>query len=112
MGKIRKMWSGGLLVGFIFLFLQQELVSAEAESEVGGRKPKLFYVTTKSSTSTITTFSLCVQSTNAALTTCGKRRKKRAGLSDPIVESDEMAEISPSEVQSGLENENVQRNAK
>ena len=64
-------------------------------SRVGGRKPKLFYVTTKSSTSTITTFSLCVQSSAAALATCGKRRKKRSGLSDPIVESDEMAEISP-----------------
>merc|ERR1739846_258601 len=107
-----KMWSAGLLVGFIFLFLQQELVSAEAESEVEGRKPKLFYVTTKSSTSTITTFSLCVQSTNAALTTCGKRRKKRAGLSDPLVESEGMIDISPSEVQSGLENENVGRNGK
>ena len=29
------MWSGGLFVGFIFLFLQQDLVSAEAESEYG-----------------------------------------------------------------------------
>ena len=64
-------------------------------SRVEGRKPKLFYVTTKSSTSTITTFSLCVQSTNAALTTCGKRRKKRAGLSDPLVESEGMIDISP-----------------
>merc|ERR1739844_790750 len=107
-----KMWSTGLFVGFIFLFLQQELVSAEAESEVEGRKPKLFYVTTKSSTSTITTFSLCVQSTNAALTTRGKRRKKRAGLSDPLVESEGMIDISPSEVHSGLENEEVQRSAK
>merc|ERR1711953_397026 len=90
MGQDRMMRSGVLFVGFIFLFLQQELVSAEAQSEFeASRKPKLFYVTTKSSTSTISTFSICFVSSNAAATTC-KRRKKRAGLnSDPILEKEQ-----------------------
>merc|ERR1712062_509229 len=111
MGQDRMMRSGVLFVGFIFLFLQQELVSAEAQSEFeASRKPKLFYVTTKSSTSTISTFSICFVSSNAAATTC-KRRKKRAGLnSDPILEQE--PDITPSEVQSGLENEQEERNAR
>merc|ERR1719411_1180148 len=106
------MRSGVLFVGFIFLFLQQELVSAEAQSEFeASRKPRLFYVTTKSSTSTLSTFSICFVSSDAAPVTC-KRRKKRAGLnSDPIIDQ-EMANIEPSEVQSGLENEQEQRNAR
>merc|ERR1719150_956731 len=105
------MRSGVLFVGFIFLFLQQELVSAEAQSEFeASRKPKLFYVTTKSSTSTISTFSICFVSSDATPTTC-KRRKKRAGLnSDPILEQE--SDITPSEVQSGLENEQEERNAR
>merc|ERR1719411_1266369 len=88
------MRSGVLFVGFIFLFLQQELVSAEAQSEFeASRKPKLFYVTTKSSTSTLSTFSICFVSSDAAPTTC-KRRKKRAGLnSDPILEQE--SDITP-----------------
>ena len=43
------------------------------------RKPKLFYVTTKSSTSTLSTFSICFVSSDAAPVTC-KRRKKRADI--------------------------------
>merc|ERR1719411_2085648 len=104
------MRSGVLFVVFTFFFLHQ--VSAQAESQAeASRKPKLFYVTTKSSTSTLSTFSICFVSSDAAPVTC-KRRKKRAGLnSDPIIDQ-EMANIEPSEVQSGLENEQEQRNAR
>merc|ERR1719411_1874023 len=104
------MRSGVLFVVFTFFFLHQ--VSAQAESQAeASRKPKLFYVTTKSSTSTLSTFSICFVSSDGAPVTC-KRRKKRAGLnSDPIIDQ-EMANIEPSEVQSGLENEQEQRNAR
>merc|ERR1719400_2041134 len=103
------MRSGALFVVFIFLFLQQDLVSAQ-ESEVEGRQPKLFYVTTKSSTSTVTTFSLCVQSA-ATLTTCKKRRRRQ--LPDEAIEqSQDMPKIAPSDVQSGLENEHEERAGK
>merc|ERR1719245_1010406 len=106
------MRSGALFVCFIFLFLQQ--VSAQAESQAeASRKPKLFYVTTKSSTSTLSTFSICFVSSDAAPVTC-KRRKKRAGLnSEPLIEGEqEKINIAPSEVLSGLDSDKEQRNAK
>merc|ERR1719297_580593 len=106
------MRSGALFVVFIFFFLQQ--VSAQAESQAeASRKPKLFYVTTKSSTSTLSTFSICFVSSDAAPVTC-KRRKKRAGLnSEPLIEGEqEKINIAPSEVQSGLDSDQEQRNAK
>merc|ERR1712064_246297 len=56
------------------------------------RKPKLFFVSTSSTTSTISTRTLCY-TTNAALTTCG--RKKRA-----IVDIKELdGEIAPAPIQ-------------
>merc|ERR1719411_1417126 len=104
------MRSGVLFVVFTFFFLHQVSAEADSESEAS-KKPRLFYVTTKSSTSTLSTFSICFVSSDAAPVTC-KRRKKRAGLnSDPIIDQ-EMANIEPSEVQSGLENEQEQRNAR
>merc|ERR1719410_3395577 len=103
------MRSGVLFVVFTFFFLHQVSAEADSESEAS-KKPRLFYVTTKSSTSTLSTFSICFVSSDAAPVTC-KRRKKRAGLnSDPII--DQESDITPSEVQSGLENEQEERNAR
>merc|ERR1719350_800472 len=52
------------------------------------RAPKLFYVTTQSSTTTLTTNSICWVSSNTALTVaCG--RKKRAISYDPIDDSND-----------------------
>merc|ERR1719350_703473 len=57
------------------------------------RAPKLFYVSTQSSTTTLTTFSICWVSSNTALTVaCG--RKKRAISQEPI--DDSHNEIAPS----------------
>merc|ERR1712113_421701 len=93
-----------ILEPLVFIFISR----AEAS-----RKPKLFYVTTKSSTSILSTFSICFVSSDAAPVTC-KRRKKRAGLnSEPLIEGEqEKINIAPSEVQSGLDSDQEQRNAK
>ena len=47
-----------------------------ADVEYGqSRQPKLFYVSSSSTTSSVTTTTQCYV-TNAALVTCGKRRKR------------------------------------
>merc|ERR1719411_1924854 len=106
------MRSGVLFVVFTFFFLHQVSAEADSESEAS-KKPRLFYVTTKSSTSTLSTFSICFVFSDAAPVTC-KRRKKRAGLnSEPLIEGEqEKINIAPSEVQSGLDSDQEQRNAK
>merc|ERR1719293_548238 len=41
------------------------------------RQSRLFYVTTQSTTSTLTTLTYCFVSSTTTLMTCGKRRRKR-----------------------------------
>merc|ERR1719384_2444845 len=67
------------LLGLISMVVLLHTVSAEKETveKASKRDPKLFYVTTQSTTSTITTASFCY-TTNAALTAACKRKKKRA----------------------------------
>merc|ERR1712131_165480 len=74
----------------IFLFLSQYAIASEESTN--RRKPKLFFVSTSSTTSTISTRTLCY-TTNAALGTCG--RKKRAIVDIKELEGD----IAPAPIQ-------------
>merc|ERR1712156_812108 len=59
------------------------------------RAPKLFYVSTQSSTTTLTTFSLCwVSSSTAVTVACG--RKKRMITYDPIEGEEEEFQVAAS----------------
>merc|ERR1719384_487155 len=80
------------LLGLISMVVLLHTVSAEKETveKASKRDPKLFYVTTQSTTSTITTASFCY-TTNAALTAACKRKKKRA-LKHSQVEMEEAGE--------------------
>ena len=55
------------------------LLSTLAIAAVAGddvlRKPKLFFVSTSATTSTLSTYSVCYASTNAAPVACGRKRR-------------------------------------
>merc|ERR1712012_936374 len=68
-----KMWS---IVHSVALLTWAALLVSGAEEAGKKREERLFYVTTTSSTSTLSTATFCYQSTNAALATCGKRRRR------------------------------------
>merc|ERR1712154_279988 len=58
-----------------FLLFLGEVVSTK---DAKTRDPRLFYVSTTTSTTTVLTATICFMTTNAALTTaCGKRKRKR-----------------------------------
>merc|ERR1719361_324929 len=103
------------LLGLISMVVLLHTVSAEKETveKASKRDPKLFYVTTQSTTSTITTASFCY-TTNAALTAACKRKKKRALKHSQVeTEEEEARKILPSDVQTGREEEaGEDRNAK
>merc|ERR1712115_449965 len=65
----------------LILLLGKEVKTKEAKS----RDPRLFYVSTTTSTTTVLTATICFMTTNAALTTaCGKRRKRFANSLVPL----------------------------
>merc|ERR550539_331841 len=69
---------------------------ALASGEEKARRPKLFFISTSSTTSTLKTLSVCY-TTNAALSACG--RKKRALILEggPVEEAEE--EMAPTKTQ-------------
>merc|ERR1719499_2619056 len=71
------MLRSGVLALISMLVLLQEVSAQDTaeKAEAGKRDPKLFYVTTQSTTSTITTASFCY-TTNAALTAACRRKKR------------------------------------
>ena len=80
-----------MLCKILLVTLAISLVAAQEADKK--RDERLFYVTTSSSTSTLSTVSFCFQSTNAAPTTCG-RRKKRSGILDEY-QGDQVSDIQP-----------------
>merc|ERR1711976_77658 len=67
-------------VALVICLLSITLTSGE---NVSNKKPKLFYVSTSSTTSTVSTTTLCYTSiANSAVTSCG--RKKRAILDEAL----------------------------
>merc|ERR1719210_642785 len=109
------MLRSGVLALISMLVLLQEVSAQDTaeKAEAGKRDPKLFYVTTQSTTSTITTASFCY-TTNAALTAACKRKKKRALKHSQVeMEEEEASKILPSDVQTWTDNEaGEDRNAK
>merc|ERR1711950_32884 len=108
------MLRSGVLALISMLVLLQEVSAQDTaeKAEAGKRDPKLFYVTTQSTTSTITTASFCY-TTNAALTAACKRKKKRALKHSQVEMEEEARKILPSDVQTGREEEaGEDRNAK
>merc|ERR1711997_1001430 len=62
----------------------EDLANVKRGSPAKSREPKLFYVSYSSTTSTVSTASICYFTTNAAPTTCGRRRRRMAFADDPI----------------------------
>merc|ERR1711923_101852 len=58
------------------------------------REPKLFFVSSSSTTSTISTHTICYKSTTTAVGTCGKRRKRTISVDTDDQEVSQM--IKPS----------------
>merc|ERR1712026_604838 len=107
MGNLEMLPPRLLVLLSVFVFLQtvasQDLQENAEKSAESPRKPKLFYVTTQSTTSTVTTVSFCVQSTDSAITACSGKKKRSLGhviKSNPIEELEDES-IFPSDVQSG-----------
>ena len=74
------------------------LLSSLAIAAVAGddllRKPKLFYVSTSATTSTLSTYSVCYQSTGGAPVACAGKRKRRTIDSDGMTISGSSVESS------------------
>merc|ERR1712083_640347 len=68
---------------FLFCLIVAHVVTAQEKEEKNNvaspsnRQSRLFYVTTQSTTSTLTTVTYCFVTSTTALATCGKRRRKR-----------------------------------
>merc|ERR1712141_613144 len=62
------------------------------------RKPKLFFVSTTSTTSTLKTATACYFTSGNAVTTCSRRRR-RAFVSEGV---EDIPEFQPSQVESGM----------
>merc|ERR1712079_62344 len=66
---------------FLFCLIVAHVVTAQEEknnvASPSNRQSRLFYVTTQSTTSTLTTVTYCFVTSTTALSTCGKRRRKR-----------------------------------
>merc|ERR1719220_563577 len=74
----------------------EDLANVKRGSPAKSREPKLFYVSYSSTTSTVSTASICYF-TSGAVTTCGRRRRRMAFMDDPI--SYTTADINPSRQQ-------------
>merc|ERR1719220_2891201 len=74
----------------------EDLANVKRGSPVKSREPKLFYVSYSSTTSTVSTASICYF-TSGAVTTCGRGRRRMAFMDDPI--SYTTADINPSRQQ-------------
>merc|ERR1719350_2164526 len=57
------------------LILLSTLAIATVAGDDALKKPKLFFVSTSATTSTLSTYSVCYASTNAAPVACGRKRR-------------------------------------
>merc|ERR1712020_348136 len=64
------------------------------------RKPKLFFVSSASTTSTIKTDTVCYMSSNTAISAACTKRRKRAFMSEGMFN---VPEVQPSDVESGMD---------
>merc|ERR1712154_468797 len=74
---------------------------SEGTDVSNNRKPKLFFVSSASTTSTVKTDAVCYVSTSAAgFTLASCKRRKRAFISEAV---DHVPEVEPSQVESGMD---------
>lgn len=76
------------------IILLSSLAIAAVASDDLLRKPKLFYVSTSATTSTLSTYSVCYQSTGGAPVACAGKRKRRTIDSDGMTISGSSVESS------------------
>merc|ERR1712141_546737 len=75
----------------------EDIANVKHGSGAQRREPKLFYVSYSSTTSTVSTASICYF-TSGAVTTCGRRRRRMAFMDDPTSYTT-AADINPSRQQ-------------
>ena len=76
----------------MIMFSTTKALETEEEKMVPSRQPKLFWVSSSATTSSVSTSTICFVSTATGFTTC-KKRKRRNILADTI--TDEDVEIHP-----------------
>merc|ERR1719445_1707778 len=86
-----------ILSAFVILTYSGTLASQQQVAKEDNRDAKLFYVSTTSSTSTITTLSICYTTAAAITAACGKRRKRE--LSDAAIDGWDGLPLRPSGVE-------------
>merc|ERR1711953_284447 len=100
MGTVCKMnW---ILLSVVLVCATATEQSGFEGADVRSKRPALFFISSVSTTTTISTVATCFNTINPALsaiTTC-KRKRKRAIISDAM---DLLPEFEPSPVESGLE---------
>merc|ERR1712227_1039877 len=98
MGERTKMRDFVVTAGLLFLFFTFTL--SEESGDAGKRGGKIFYVTTTSSISTVSTATYCwVQETMSfAPLTCGKKKRKKRAVKVIADKSGEDLDIQPSSI--------------
>merc|ERR1711878_123134 len=75
MGEYRSFYTMNLIY-FLGLVILASAGAQEVKKDAGVRSPKIFYVSTKEASTTISTHTVCWVSSTTAATTCGRRRKR------------------------------------
>jgi len=75
MGEFRSFYTMNLIY-FLGLVILASVGAQEDKKIAGVRSPKIFYVSTKEASTTISTHTVCWVSSTTAATTCGRRRKR------------------------------------
>merc|ERR1712152_131463 len=75
MGEFRSFYTMNLIY-FLGLVILASVGAQEDKKIAGVRSPKIFYVSTKETSTTISTHTVCWVSSTTAATTCGRRRKR------------------------------------
>ena len=91
-----------LLLGKVFTLILPLLISFPRSSTKAEREPKLFFVSTSSTTSTLQTASVCYVTSGATITTCSGRRRRSVKI-----DGAQLADVKPSQL-----NQDVQSSQK
>merc|ERR1719412_3038402 len=89
---------------FLFCLIVAQVATAQEEKNnvvSPSRQSRLFYVTTQSTTSTLTTLTYCFVSSTTTLMTCGRRKRDLGPIGEDVEINphrvDEASDLMPSE---------------
>ena len=82
-----------LLLGKVFTLVLPLLISFSRSSTKVERQPKLFFVSTSATTSTLQTASICYITSGATITTCTGRRRRSIKI-----DGAQLADVKPSQL--------------